>query len=1500
MCAEKIYVPLKGRPPAKNRRVLFLLSAVFLMFLCILCIMPAAAAASWMGSGDSGNPYEIATAADLVQLAAEVNNGNNYSGMYFRVTGDIDLAGSGSWVPIGNGSTPFAGHFDGGGKAIANLFIDSSEMDQGLFGRTDPGSSVEYVALTNASVRGGDYTGSLVGFAEGSVANCYAVSDVSGGHTVGGLIGATQGSSVSSCYAAGNVSGSGGRVGGLIGLVTSSPVENCVALNSNLTSGESGFGRVIGYAAGTKSSTPNNYAWNNMIVSKPLSNDKYVLGTNVSSAEIWADVTFYRDTLGWDIDDEASLWQIIRFDDGAAYPLPYFRTQTVLPDRTAVAGLMPEAVLSDVTLEASDGEPQMQTVSIQTGDTSFSGTVTVPARDMFLFTGWYNDSGVRVADNTSALVPGVYGYTSAEGKWMNRDSSVILSANWTQRFTVTFDPNNATSPVSWDVIVSDGDMVEEPDTPVYPGHTLNGWNTAEGTPWNFAADTVTDDITLTASWTVNETAVTFLNYTGDADGTVTLTFGETVPPVSVPAREGFTFGGYFADSNQTGQQIFDATGEPVNVTGYITEEKTWTNATSSLSLSANWTANETAVTFLNYAGDADGAVTLIFGETVPPVSVPVRAGFTFGGYFADSNLTGTQIFNATGESVSVTGYITEEKTWANATAAVSLHAGWTVNRAVIFNPNNATSPVSWSVSVSDGDMVEEPDTPVYPGHTLNGWNTTDGTPWNFATDTVTNDITLTANWTANQTAVTFLNYTDGTDGSVTLTFGQAVAPVSVPVRAGFTFGGYFADSNLTGTQIFDAAGEPVSVTGYITEEKTWVNTTSTVSLSANWTVNETAITLLNYTGGTDGTVTLTFGETVPPVSVPARAGFIFNGYFADNNQTGRQVFNATGEPVRNNSYITPDPNYISSDGKWPHTTAAVSLFAGWTAAWQGEGTENDPYQIKTAADLANLAINVQNGIVYEGEYFRLMNNINLSDYDNWVPIGSRNGKLFCGTLDGGGKTISNLRITNYYGYSGLFGAIDTMGSASHLTLENISVQSRGKRASGLVGELRGTIANCHVTGNVSGTQDAGGLIGYVQSPGSVTNCSMVGNVSGERYVGGLIGQAYGIMVTNCYTSGNVSGGGNGKWGSTGGLIGQAYGTMVTNCYTASNVCGDTTGTGGLIGSCSSAGSVTNCTVVSDSVSGAGTTGKLIGTISNSVSVSNCFSWLNMSRTGKGGTDGTEVPTKTFWNNMSWWNGLGFGNDTWVMYDDPEYRLPVLIGSKTVIIKSESATFERGADGGVKTEVGNSGIILEGDSSLLGKLATVSPGSKKDANQYDIPEKKVLSIFELDLGSSPSRTPTPLKITLKIDGTGHENLVALHVLGGKPAKIPILEIVETGGDTTITMKSLGASPFIVIEDTGVPYPTEAEVLAEMYRVSDSGGSDDGVVPVATATPAAATTVTTETPAPATTTVTPTATATATVTMTATTAAATTAATEAPVPLAGLLLGLGAAAVLLHRK
>lgn len=119
--------------------------------------------------------------------------------------------------------------------------------------------------------------------------------------------------------------------------------------------------------------------------------------------------------------------------------------------------------------------------------------------------------------------------------------------------------------------------------------------------------------------------------------------------------------------------------------------------------------------------------------------------------------------------------------------------------------------------------------------------------------------------------------------------------------------------------------------------------------------------------------------------------------------------------------------------------------------FKGKGSKEDPYIISTDLELAKLAHDVTNGksqTVYSGKYFQLSENIDLSK-GIWMPIGTlndTNAGFFGGTLDGDGKTISNMKIywtTNGTAEAswGLFSRLKGKDENHYATVTNLIIEN---------------------------------------------------------------------------------------------------------------------------------------------------------------------------------------------------------------------------------------------------------------------------------------------------------------------------------------------------------------------------------------------------------------------------------------------------------------------------
>ena len=141
----------------------------------------------------------------------------------------------------------------------------------------------------------------------------------------------------------------------------------------------------------------------------------------------------------------------------------------------------------------------------------------------------------------------------------------------------------------------------------------------------------------------------------------------------------------------------------------------------------------------------------------------------------------------------------------------------------------------------------------------------------------------------------------------------------------------------------------------------------------------------------------------------------------------------------------------------------------------------------------------------------------------WTPIGTYDNP-YTGTFDGGGHTITGLTVTTSDQYAGLFGDIDENGTVKNVVLEDVQITSDNSSgyAGGVAGDSWGTIENCSVSGSVSGTTFAGGVVGS-QWGGSITGCNSSATVKGVIFAGGIAGETNsGASLTGCYATGDVT------------------------------------------------------------------------------------------------------------------------------------------------------------------------------------------------------------------------------------------------------------------------------------------------------------------------------------------------------------------------------------------
>ena len=171
--------------------------------------------------------------------------------------------------------------------------------------------------------------------------------------------------------------------------------------------------------------------------------------------------------------------------------------------------------------------------------------------------------------------------------------------------------------------------------------------------------------------------------------------------------------------------------------------------------------------------------------------------------------------------------------------------------------------------------------------------------------------------------------------------------------------------------------------------------------------------------------------------------------------------------------------------------------------------------------------------------------------DGWAPIGEIDAP-FTADFKGSRRTVSNLFIDrDTEDGVGLFGAIDS-SRISGVTLVGAKVTGRNAVGSLLGDGVYPTVIDNHATGQVSGEDEVGGLVG--RTWGTVWYSSAAVNVSGEDAVGGLVGHQILNNTVASYATGNVAG-----MDAVGGLIGAV--SDVTQVIEASYATGNVSGSG---------------------------------------------------------------------------------------------------------------------------------------------------------------------------------------------------------------------------------------------------------------------------------------------------------------------------------------------------
>ena len=401
-----------------------------------------------------------------------------------------------------------------------------------------------------------------------------------------------------------------------------------------------------------------------------------------------------------------------------------------------------------------------------------------------------------------------------------------------------------------------GSVIKAPDAPEKEGHTFDGWEPEfkEGTT------VPADNVTYTATWTVNKYTITFDTDGGTEIAPITQDFGTDITAPGEPTKTGYTFMGWSEEipatmpaqnlkltatwqinsydvvfvvdgvevSNVTQEYgtVITAPADPVKTghefAGWSPQFKEGATVPGKdITYTAIWSTNKYTITFDTDGGTEIASITQSYGTEVTRPADPVKTGYTFMGW---------------SEEVPATMPATD----------MNIKAIWQINSyKVVFVVDGVE--VS-NVTQEYGTVITAPKAPEKEGHTFVGWNP----EFKEGTTVPADNVTYTAMWTVNKYTITF-----DTDGGseiapITQDYGTNITAPAAPLKEGHTFTGW--DKEIPATMpAFDMA------------------------IKATWQINSYDVVFV-VDGEEVSRVTQEYGTPITAPADPVKDGYIFDGW----------------------------------------------------------------------------------------------------------------------------------------------------------------------------------------------------------------------------------------------------------------------------------------------------------------------------------------------------------------------------------------------------------------------------------------------------------------------------------------------------------------------------------------------------------------------------------------------------------------------------------------------
>ncbi|MBB6463647.1 InlB B-repeat-containing protein [Flammeovirga kamogawensis] len=525
-----------------------------------------------------------------------------------------------------------------------------------------------------------------------------------------------------------------------------------------------------------------------------------------------------------------------------------FENQLELNSITDLADIDVWAKFSTIQIFSINFYNQGELFAIELTDDNGDFNIPEVEREGYTFEGWYLEENfeTRLSSDTEIIED-----LSVYAKW-----EVI-------KYTISFNENGGSEVL--DITLAEGEALEVPADPTKEGVIFDGWylDIELTNMYTFPSTMTAENFTLYAKWRDKVAyTITFNENGGSEIADITALEGAAISTPENPTKEGYTFAGWFTDAEYENLYELPAVMPSNNV-----------------DLSAKWNVIEYSITYNLNGGVQNDLNTSTFTiEDLPlTLSNPSKEEEYFRGWFTDASLENKLASN----QILAIGDI---EIWANYSDKATYSISFYSENEVI------------AVEITDEELNFSIPTIERTGYTFNGWYLENAFENEFSENSIiSSDISVYAKWSVNEYTISFNENGGSTIEDIVLLFGESVIVPSAPILEGYTFDGWYTDTEFTTEFTFPET--------MLAENRT---------IYAKWSINQYTITFIENGGNEIEDITLDYNAKLTLPEDPIYNPFIFEGWFTDEILTTEYTFTETMPAYNVTLYAkwTVDQNWV--------------------------------------------------------------------------------------------------------------------------------------------------------------------------------------------------------------------------------------------------------------------------------------------------------------------------------------------------------------------------------------------------------------------------------------------------------------------------------------------------------------------------------------------------------------------------------------------------------------